>query len=130
MKLQKLLFFTQAWHIKGRGQPLLDDAFARWRHGPVIPAVHHKFRTYAATHITSFATTLAAAGPGTFYIPSIPSSDDDAWSLVGAIINRYGRLSGPELACMTQEAGSAWAMRAPDGSPITSQEIMADSTLG
>lgn len=130
MKLQKLLYFTQAWHIKGRMQPLLDDAFARWRHGPVVPAVHHKFRTFAATGITSFATTLSAAGPGSVCIPSIPSSDQDAWSLVDAIIKRYGAFSGPELSCMTQAAGSAWAMQVPDGSPITAEEILADSTLG
>lgn len=130
MKLQKLLFFTQAWHIKGRGQPLLDDAFARWRHGPVVPAVHHKFRTYAATRITTFVTTLSAAGPDKFNIPSIPSCDADTWCLVDAIIKRYGAFSGPELSRMTQAAGSAWAMQAPDGSPITAEEILADSTLG
>ena len=32
MKLQKLMYFAQAWHLKIRNEPLLDDHFARWQH--------------------------------------------------------------------------------------------------
>ena len=38
MKLQKLMYFTQAWYLRERGFPLLDDHFSRWQYGPV-PAV-------------------------------------------------------------------------------------------
>ena len=32
MKLQKLLYFAQAWHLKGtQGRPLLDDNFESHR---------------------------------------------------------------------------------------------------
>lgn len=29
MKLQKLMYFTQAWYLRERGFPLLDDHFSR-----------------------------------------------------------------------------------------------------
>lgn len=49
MKLQKLLFYTQSWHLKLRGgTPLFDDLFARWKFGPVsstaeLPQNRHRF---------------------------------------------------------------------------------------
>ena len=37
MKLQKLMYFAQAWHLKGTGRPLFEDTFLRGLHGPVLP---------------------------------------------------------------------------------------------
>lgn len=36
MKLQKLLFYVQSWHLRLYNEPLIDDFFAKWRYGPVI----------------------------------------------------------------------------------------------
>ena len=51
MKLQKLMFFAQSWHIKELGYPLFDDYFARWQYGPVIPSIYHEFKTFGSSHI-------------------------------------------------------------------------------
>ncbi|WP_240781993.1 type II toxin-antitoxin system antitoxin SocA domain-containing protein [Escherichia sp. E3356] len=53
MKLQKLLFYTQSWHLKLRDNtPLFDDLFARWKFGPVIPPLYHMLKKYGANEIT------------------------------------------------------------------------------
>lgn len=132
MKLQKLLYFAQAWHLKGTGGlPVLDDNFARWQYGPVIPAIYHEFKAYGDRPITGKATTLSANGDGfAVNIPIIPANDHSAWGLVDAIINRYGAIDAPVLSNMTHLPGSAWAVGGgPNGTVITAQEILLDPTI-
>ncbi|MEJ5127625.1 type II toxin-antitoxin system antitoxin SocA domain-containing protein [Comamonas sp. MYb21] len=132
MKLQKLLYFAQAWHLKGTsGAPFLDDNFARWQHGPVIPALYHEFKAYGYRTITRKATTLAFDGDDfSVNVPMIPSSDVSAWGLVDAIINRYGSIDAQVLSNMTHLEKSAWASGGGgDGSVITHGEILTDPTI-
>lgn len=131
MKLQKLVYFAQAWHLKILGRPLLDDNFARWQHGPVIPALYHEFKAFGYFPITRMATTLAmeAFGYGGDNVPIIPQHDQSSWNLVDAILNRYGNVDAVELSRLTHLPNSAWASRGADGSVITHEEIQLDQTI-
>lgn len=131
MKLQKLLYFTQAWHLKGtNGTPILDDNFARWQFGPVIPAIYHEFKAFRYSPINRKATTLAVNNGGlTVFVPTIPQEDASTWSLIDAIINRYGGVDAQALSAMTHLTNSAWSRGSPDGSVITTQEILQDATI-
>lgn len=40
MKLQKLVYYCQAWHLAWEGEPLFDEPIKAWASGPVIPALH------------------------------------------------------------------------------------------
>lgn len=44
LKLQKLLYFAQAWHLANRNKPLFKDDFQAWAHGPVVRAIYDRFR--------------------------------------------------------------------------------------
>ncbi len=46
LKLQKLLFYCQAWHMAFYRELLFSDPIEAWEHGPIIRAVYHKFRDY------------------------------------------------------------------------------------
>ncbi|MDT8505166.1 DUF4065 domain-containing protein [Alcaligenes nematophilus] len=132
MKLQKLLYLAQAWNIKVLGQPLLDDHFSRWQYGPVIPAMYHEFKDFGARPINRMATTLAAATNGDFaQIPIIPEHDRISWSLIDAVLNRYGHLDGYQLGNLTHQMGSGWAANGgrADGSVITIDEMMRDQNV-
>lgn len=131
MKLQKLLYFTQAWHLKGTsGTPILDDNFARWQFGPVIPAIYHEFKAFGYSNINRKATTLAVNNGGlSVFVPTIPQEDASTWSLIDAIINRYGGVDAQALSAMTHLPGSAWSTGSADGSVITTQEILRDATI-
>jgi uncharacterized phage-associated protein len=133
MKLQKLLYFTQAWHLRGtHGEPILDDHFARWQYGPVIPAIYHEFKAYGYSPILRKATTLAVNGDGNGYsafVPTIPPDDTSTWELIDVVINRYGPIDAQTLSKMTHLPGSAWSQGEPNGSVITAQEIISDCTI-
>ena len=44
LKLQKLLFYVQAWHLAHHGRPLVPARFQAWVHGPVSREVFDRFR--------------------------------------------------------------------------------------
>ena len=46
LKLQKLLYYAQAWHLALYGSPLFADSIEAWVHGPVVPSVFREYKKY------------------------------------------------------------------------------------
>lgn len=46
LKLQKLLYYSQAWHMVLKGSPLFLEDFQAWVHGPVLPSQYQRFKTF------------------------------------------------------------------------------------
>ncbi len=44
LKLQKLLYYCQAWHLVWYKVPLFPEEIQAWEHGPVVPAVYDLHR--------------------------------------------------------------------------------------
>lgn len=44
MKLQKLMYYAQAWHLVWEEEPLFEDDFQAWANGPVLPALYARHR--------------------------------------------------------------------------------------
>ena len=44
LKLQKLLYYVQGWHLGIFKNPAFNDEFEAWVHGPVIPEVFHAYK--------------------------------------------------------------------------------------
>ena len=42
MKLQKLVYYCQAWSLGWDGKPLFGENFEAWANGPVCPELFHK----------------------------------------------------------------------------------------
>ncbi len=43
LKLQKLVYYAQAWHLALYDTPLLDETFEAWVHGPVCRNLYRQF---------------------------------------------------------------------------------------
>jgi uncharacterized phage-associated protein len=83
-KLQKLLYYCQAWHLTWTGRPLFMERIEAWDMGPVVADlwVHEKHRPHER-------------GPA----PNELSAEQA--SIVDYVIERYGNLSGDALGDMT-----------------------------
>lgn len=46
LKLQKLLYYAQSWHLAFFGEVLFDDPIQAWVHGPVVSSVYGYFKGY------------------------------------------------------------------------------------
>ncbi len=122
MKLQKLLFYTQSWHLKLYNEPLFDDFFAKWRYGPVIPSLYHEIKEYGSRPITSLISTLVNTNPGFAVVtPRISNDDVRAKTLIEKICSVYGPLKGTQLSHLTHQPDTAWSATPTEGMVITNE---------
>lgn len=52
LKLQKLMFYADAWHLALYGKEITDERFQAWVHGPVALSQYHRFKDYRWKPIT------------------------------------------------------------------------------
>lgn len=45
MKLQKMLYYQQGFHLAYFNTPLFDDEIEAWMYGPVVPAMYDRYKT-------------------------------------------------------------------------------------
>ncbi len=51
LKLQKLVYYAQAWSLALRGQCIFDETIEAWINGPVVPSLWTEFREYGKNPI-------------------------------------------------------------------------------
>ena len=87
MKLQKLVYYAQAWSTVWDDRRLFPERIEAWANGPVVPALYQKHR-------------------GEFEIRSWPDGDPealdaDARATVDAVLEYYGWRNAQTLSDMT-----------------------------
>ena len=50
LKLQKLLFYVQAYHLAYFDSPIITDSFEAWAHGPVSRKIYNELRDLSTIH--------------------------------------------------------------------------------
>lgn len=127
MKLQKLVFYAQSWHLKIYGEPLVDDFFAKWPYGPVIPSLYHEVKRYGSKPITNLIGNLDWKGESMSIVtPTIPQGDSKTRALIDKIVEVYGPLRGTQLSYLTHLEGTAWSMTQNEGAVIPN-DLMAQT---
>jgi uncharacterized phage-associated protein len=84
LKLQKLTYYAQAWHLAIEGKPLFEGRFEAWAHGPVNTRLFNAYRGYGWHPIPY---------PEDFDPSEINQSDreylDEIWNLYGRYDAKY-----------------------------------------
>lgn len=111
LKLQKLVYYAQGFHLAIHGKPLFGEQIQAWTHGPVVPDLYHRFKGY---------------GPGA--IPQqgeldLSKYDKQTTELLNEVYSVYGQFSGWKLRNMTHEE-APWANAEKPG--VITHEAMAD----
>jgi len=52
LKLQKLIYYVQAWYLANYNVPLFRAEFEPWIHGPVIPNLYREMKAFGSNPIT------------------------------------------------------------------------------
>lgn len=55
MKLQKLMFYAQAWNLVWNEEPLFHEDFQAWANGPVLPGLYGRHRGMFSVDAALFA---------------------------------------------------------------------------
>jgi uncharacterized phage-associated protein len=51
LKLQKLVYYAQAYHLAMFDEPLFDDPVEAWAHGPVVPELYRYYKGFGSGNI-------------------------------------------------------------------------------
>ncbi len=89
VKLQKLVYYTQAWHLVAHDAPLFPETIKAYKHGPVVGRLWHRHRGMR----TVTADTFRPEASG------ILTSDETA--LIDAVLDAYGSMEPWELVRLT-----------------------------
>ena len=94
LKLQKLVYYAQGYHLAIYDEPFFDEPIQAWRHGPVCPEVYQKYKSYGARPITEpidedFTTTFTKV----------------QLELLDEVYSVFGQLAAGKLAVRTKEEG-------------------------
>jgi uncharacterized phage-associated protein len=115
MKIQKLVYYAQGWHLAIFGRPLIHEQIEAWQYGPVIESLFHEFKSYGRDCIKSKATSCKFPdGVLVEYTPSLSEDDNsvedpsETSQFLDEVWNAYGKFTGIQLSNMTHAKGGPW----------------------
>jgi len=103
LKLQKLVYYAQAWSLAWDGVPLFSDPIEAWEHGPVVRSLFESHR--GRRWIRRIEGSEAALSP-------------DQQDTVDAVLERYGLLTAEVLSELTH-AETPWRAARQNGDTAT-----------
>ena len=89
LRIQKLLYYVQGWHLAAYGEPFFGDRIEAWKNGPVCPSVWRELNDFGDSPIR--AGTVKAA-------ENLAAPQK---AIVRSIWEAYKKYSGPDLWQMT-----------------------------
>lgn len=101
LKLQKLVYYADAWFLANFDKQLVSEEFEAWAHGPAIRSLYSKYRSY------TWEALPREKGPN-------PASD--VATFLEAVYEEYGQFSAKALERMTHEE-EPWQRARGDLSP-------------
>ena len=111
LRLQKLLYFAQGWHLARFGTPLFSAPIKAWKYGPVVPEVYQQYRENGNRGITEDAPVE----------PSVFTEDE--YTLLLDVFRAYDLYSTAKLVQLTHDADSPWA-HTQQSATISEAEIL------
>ena len=88
MKLQKLVYYSQAWSLVWDEKPLFRARIEAWANGPVAPALYHEHRGQFKVSRGSIQGNASALSP-------------EERDTVDAVVSYYGRHTSQWLSELT-----------------------------
>ena len=121
LKLQKLVYYAQAWRVALAEQSLFPGKFQAWVHGPVNRQLYDRF---SVTHSMYDMLSLLDVRPDSD-MAAIPDEDRVH---IDEILEVYARFSGPQLESMTH-GEEPWIRARGDRKPSERCEVEIDEAL-
>lgn len=109
MKLQKLIFYSHAWHLAYKNSPLFEADFEAWPWGPVVADVYSQTKSYGRKPITGRISELRSNDVISFFTPDGVDSKD-LKDFILEIWNAHKRYTGIQLSNATHAEGEPWTI--------------------
>jgi len=113
LKLQKLLFYTQAVSLVKFGVPAFDDPIEAWDYGPVVSSIYNKYKKFCFEQITK-------------PVGDIEALDTQTITSIDLMLGYYGKMTGPALINETHSEDPWRKAYAKGQNTVISQKSMRD----
>ena len=113
LKLQKLVYYAQGFHLALYDKALFNEPIEAWTHGPVVPALYRKYKDF---------------GAGAIPIPrdmDFSIYDEQTKELLNDIFEVFGQFSAWKLRNMTHTE-PPWKDASTCANEIISHESMKE----
>jgi uncharacterized phage-associated protein len=87
LKLQKLLYYAQAWHLAIFDKPVFEEQIEAWVHGPVVVPEYRRFKGWAWQPIQDD--------------PEAPALDEALAQHLTEVMDVYGGMTAYQLEQLT-----------------------------
>jgi uncharacterized phage-associated protein len=114
MKLQRLMYYAQAWHLARYDRPLFDAKLEAWISGPVVPSIYWRFKPFGIRELSVPAGARLLDARTAAFLDEIASEylPLDEWAL--------GNMSSREAPWLNARGGR------DEGDPCTTELSEAD----
>lgn len=89
LKLQKILYYCQAWNLAFKGKPLFSENFEAWVHGPAIPEVYKLYK--------AFGFEVISNEDDDYHL----KPEKDEREIIDLVLSFYGNKNGKYLELLT-----------------------------
>ncbi|MEY8687570.1 Panacea domain-containing protein [Bacteroides sp. AN502(2024)] len=96
LKLQKLLYYLQAWALGINKERFMDTSFEAWVHGPVCRTLYDRFKNTKSLYSFISSDDVNDKTPET-------EIEREDIIFINYILDNYAGFSGAELEAMTHE---------------------------
>jgi len=121
LKLQKLLFYVQAWHLGFGKGPFFAGRFQAWIHGPVSREVYDRFKELLSLYSPVTPSMVSSENVGELF------SEEERLH-IDEVLEAYGSFSGTQLEGMTH-AEIPWQAAREGYRPAQRCENLIDEDL-
>ncbi len=111
MKLQKMLYYQQGFHLAYFGTPLFEADMEAWMYGPVVPEVYSAYKDFGKNGITGDHDNVLML-------------DEREEALFSEVMLVYGKYSAIGLMNMTHEEMPWMSTQVGEGNVIDKEKMM------
>ncbi|WP_342495088.1 type II toxin-antitoxin system antitoxin SocA domain-containing protein [Bacillus sp. FSL K6-0046] len=97
LKLQKLLYYAQAFSLRDRKATLFTEAIEAWKHGPVVPKIYRRYKDYG------YFTIPHKEFENKGLVIEEPKLTDDEIETITEVWEQFGHLDGKFLEELTHQ---------------------------
>lgn len=132
-KIQKLLYYIEAWHLVHFSNPLIDEEFEAWVYGPVLPSVYKNLKQFGFNNVVlaSPSGNQMTEDELDTVIGEFAHNNDlsaDQVSLIDDVLMKYGNLSSQQLELLTHSE-IPWKAARGDTPPHVGSTAVIDKKL-
>ena len=121
LKLQKLAYYAQAWHLALRGTPIVPGAkFEAWVHGPVSRDLYNRFMSSMLYEVVTMENMTRGFNPDAL--------DSGEREVLDAVMEEYGKFSGSQLEELTHRE-DPWKKARGNLGPTDASRNVIDENL-